>query len=175
MRANQDWEASMELCRPMLRQPETCSLLFFMSKLSVVLTASGGLLRFCTHDLLRDCAYARVCVSKAQVIMEALGVTWSSPVNGWVVQKCVRSVGVLKSRTRNMFSSIACFELCELSRKHKHLFIGLFNPLHTFAQLLSTDLISFLASCGLSQTCARARHAYLHVHHRHWQSMPQSL
>ena len=30
-------------------------------------------------------------------------------------------------------------------------------------------------ACGLSQTCARATHACLHVHHRHWQSMPQSL
>jgi len=39
-----------------------------------------------------------------------------------------------------------CYELCELRRKYKGLFIDLFKPLHAFAQLPSTDFIAFLAS-----------------------------
>jgi len=39
-----------------------------------------------------------------------------------------------------------CFELCELRRKYKDLFIDLFKPLHTFAQLPNTDFVPFLAS-----------------------------
>uniref|UniRef100_A0A7S3VU70 Reverse transcriptase zinc-binding domain-containing protein n=1 Tax=Dunaliella tertiolecta TaxID=3047 RepID=A0A7S3VU70_DUNTE len=39
-----------------------------------------------------------------------------------------------------------CCELCELRRKYKDLFIDLFKPLHTFAQLPNTDFVPFLAS-----------------------------
>eukprot|EP00983_Pelagomonas_calceolata_P037838 1136537-Pelagomonas_calceolata.AAC.9 len=41
-----------------------------------------------------------------------------------------------------------CFEFCELhtGRKHKDLFIDLFKPLRTFAQLPNADFIPFLAS-----------------------------
>jgi len=39
-----------------------------------------------------------------------------------------------------------CCELCELRRKCKDIFIGLFKPLHTFAQLPNTDLVPFLVS-----------------------------
>eukprot|EP00983_Pelagomonas_calceolata_P042570 1138553-Pelagomonas_calceolata.AAC.1 len=39
-----------------------------------------------------------------------------------------------------------CFEVCELRRKYKDLFVYLFEPLHTFARLPNTDCIPFMAS-----------------------------
>eukprot|EP00983_Pelagomonas_calceolata_P129688 1161626-Pelagomonas_calceolata.AAC.2 len=45
-----------------------------------------------------------------------------------------------------------CFEVCEPRRKYKDLVIDLFKPLHTFARLLITDFVPFLASFHIKLT-----------------------
>ena len=68
-------------------------------------------------------------------------------VNGWVAQIFVIpvNVSVLKSRTRNMLSSIASAGRCVNCAQSTHLFIDVFQPLYVFTGPSNADFIPFLA------------------------------